>query len=90
MRAKILEYQTEIMLAQGITDERIVGNIAEIAFDKANNNVDRNRALETLCRQRGMLVDKFQDTTTDRPALTPAQQERYKLLAKAMTKRDSA
>lgn len=76
VQAKIKEYQTEIMLAKGITDDRIVGNIAEIAFNRSNNNVDRNRALETLCRQRGMLTDKFQDTTTDHQReLTASEQQ---------------
>lgn len=60
IKARIAELQREYMLALGATEERILGNLAEIAFNKKNPNADRNRALELLGKNRAMWIDRTQ------------------------------
>ncbi len=57
IKARIEELTTELLLAQGVTKERITANLAEIAFTKANTKADRNRALELLGKTMAMFSD---------------------------------
>jgi hypothetical protein len=52
--------------------------------------VNYTRNVEGLGRSYAVYTDKYQDNDKQvRPALSPEQQERYKLLAREMTKRDN-
>lgn len=57
IKARIEELTTEMLLAQGVTKERVTANLAEIGFNKANTKADRNTALRTLAQTLGMLSD---------------------------------
>jgi len=57
IRDRIEELRTEMLLAQGVTKERVTANLAEIAFNKKVAKADRNTALKTLARSLGMLSD---------------------------------
>lgn len=66
IKEKIKEVTTELMLVHGVTEDRILANLAGIAFNKGNAKSDRNRALELLARSRGMLTDNINTTDTKR------------------------
>jgi hypothetical protein len=57
IQTRIEEITTEMLLAQGVTRERVTANLAEIGFNKANTKADRNTALRTLAQSLGMLSD---------------------------------
>ena len=74
------------MLAKGITEERILGNLAEIAFDKENHNVDRTRALELLGKQQALWIDRTQTGVVSEPKeFSDAEMERLKAQAEGLT-----
>jgi len=61
IKRRIEELNREYFSALGITEERILGNLAEIVFNKNESNQgDRIRALELLGRARAMWTDKLQ------------------------------
>lgn len=66
IKERIKEVTAELMLVHGVTEERILANLADIAFNKGNVKSDRNRALEILARSRGMLTDNINTTDTQR------------------------
>ena len=60
--AEIDRLKEEVLLAGGVTVERIAGNLAGIAFNKDNPNADRSRALELLGRHLKMYTDNVHST----------------------------
>lgn len=74
IKARIAEATDELMLAKGVTEDRITANLAEIAFDKDNCKADRNRALEILARKLGLLTDNINSTDTQRQRELDAQE----------------
>ncbi len=67
IKARIKHLEREYFMALGVDEKRIIGNIAEIAFNDKNNKVDRMRALELLGRNRGMFKDVMIDATDHKP-----------------------
>lgn len=57
IKEKITDLTKEIMLAKGVTEERVTANLADIAFNTENSKVDRNRALELLGKTLAMFTD---------------------------------
>lgn len=66
IKVKIRELTDELMLVKGVTEDRIVANLADIAFTKTNTKADRTRALELLGRTRAMFTDNINSTDTQR------------------------
>lgn len=64
IKQRISEFTDELLLAQGVTEDRITANLADIAFDKANCKSDRTRALEILAKTKSMLTENINTTDT--------------------------
>lgn len=89
VKVEIGRLLAEIEAVSTVEIAEIVQELRKLAFSGTSylNNTDKLRALELLGRYKAMFTDKYQDTgQTKLPALTPAEQERYKLLAKNLSK----
>ena len=89
VQAEISRLLGENVALKTVEVEEIVQELRKLAFGKTvlPNNTDRLRALELLGRYKAMFTDKYQDAgQTSLPALTPVEQERYKLIAKNLSK----
>ncbi len=89
VQAEINRLLGEDVALKTVEVEEIVQELRKLAFGKTvlPNNTDRLRALELLGRYKAMFTDKYQDTgQSSLPALTPVEQERYKLIAKNLSK----
>ncbi len=84
IKARIDVIQREYFAAIGIDKERILGNLAGIAFGKEVQRSDRIRALELLGKacEGGIWTDNIGGRDTDQKPLTAAQQARYEVLAR--------
>ncbi len=91
IKKAMVDYKASISVKQAITVEYIQQEHQRLAaLAEANGDLaTATRNKEGLGRTIAAYTDKYQDgTTTDRPVLTPEQQERYKILAREMTKRE--
>jgi len=82
IKQRIEELKTEMLLAQGVTIDRITANLAEIAFNKVYAKVDRIKCLELLGKDRKMFSDNVNVTDTVKRAELD-ERERAEILALA-------
>ena len=79
IKRRIEVLQREYMLAKGVSEQRILGNLAEIAFNKKNHNVDRTRALELLGKKSAMWIDRnLSETLPEQPVMTEEKEAKIK------------
>lgn len=82
VKRRINELHRELMAAKGISEDRILGNLAEIAFNKKNHNVDRSRALELLGKKLHLWQDSLHITgDQEQREFTDAEREGLRKLA---------
>jgi len=82
IKDRIDELKAEMLLAQGVTKERVTANIAAIAFEKKNTKADRLKALELLGKSMAMFSDNVNVTNTEEKRLFD-ERERAEILALA-------
>lgn len=83
IKERIKEITAELMLVHGVTEDRILANLADIAFNKGNAKADRNRALELLGKSKAMFTDNINQTDTQRQReLDEKEQEECEEIAK--------
>lgn len=88
-KAEIIGLLAEIKAVDTVEVAEIIAELRKLAFSGVSflNNADKLRALELLGRYKAMFTDKYQDTSQqEQPALTPEEQERYKLIARNLSK----
>ncbi len=91
IKARIKVLEREYYEALGIDNKRILGNVAEIAFNKNINKQDRLRALELLGKERAMWKDNQVGISADSPKPLQAKDlDLLRTMAKALTESELA
>lgn len=68
IQARIEELTDEMLLAQGVTKERITGKLAKIAFREGGNEANQIKCLELIGKDIGMFKDNVNFTDTAKMA----------------------
>lgn len=88
IQQRVKELYTEIMSRNNITVDKV---LADLEHDKLMAREHHQYSVSKACtelqgRYLAMFTDKYQDTTETKPQLTPEEQEKYKAIAKKLTK----
>lgn len=83
IKARIKVLEREYYEALGIDEKRILGNVAEIAFDKKAIKSERLKALELLGKERAMWKEKTITEEVTNP-ITDAERALYERMAREM------